>query len=204
MELGAHVRSSQCPFAEGSYVCQWDKTSVKKRRYLQDVHHNLCVSNLLRQTSSKQPCTLAWNWPTCVGTAVKFKNPVIAVTSLGTAPSPQGVSDPKPPALFTLSKVAVGWTTVGLPQALSRLELPSSRTGLARGDTFFPFTASGLILSSLILVLCNSITLVKLPPDLYWCEWMGSSPWGFDWSMMLHYFWTSSCAGCATDKNNVW
>lgn len=34
----------------------------------------------------------------------------------------------------------------------------------------------GLILPSLILVLCNSITLVKLPPDLCWCEWMEYQP----------------------------
>lgn len=39
---------------------------------------------------------------------------------------------------------------------------------------------SGLTLLSLILVLCNSITLVRLPPDLCHREWI--SPWAFCWT----------------------
>lgn len=177
-KLGANVRSSQCLSAGGSYVYQGDRTRVKKRACLQGIHCNLCVSSLASQTGSEQPCALAWLWLRQVGVTVKSKYLIF----LQGGPSEslflwsqtlffpeqryhrlwqKGCCSPDRGSANRDKHSRLGWSLTQMDGAGGRWHLLFHC--LER-------SFSGLTLHSLTLVLCNSITLVRLPPGLCQCQ----------------------------------
>lgn len=210
-KLGASVRSSKCLSAGGRCVCQGDRTSVKKRAYCQDIHCKQCASSLARQTGSEQLCSLAWIWLRQVGVTVKSKY----------LPCGFFWGDPIKPlflwsqTLFSPRKSTTNWQKgCRSPCWISALH-KHSRLGWSLTQCWGQVTLYLLQLGEVFFRSHSPLTNFSHMWFNYFSEvasWFMSvrvnrvsalEPFA-EQSMMLHYFWTSSCAGCATDKNNAW
>lgn len=161
----------------------------------------MCASSLARQTGSEHPCSLTWICLRQVGVTVKSKYLNFPLAAFAVAPSGPFCSGLKP--FFHLSKDTTDCD--GRAAAVPSGVQPSTSTAgcwsltqmdSAGGRWHLPFhclerSFSGLTLLSLILVLCNSITLVKLCPDLCQWEWTEYQPL----SLLLSKVWCYTISG---------